>query len=72
LADTLKQMKIYSIYVGDTLGQVSPIVFLDTKRQRAGVQNGGTPHPPPKKREKKSVHVVGGRGGRGVYLYASA
>ncbi len=62
LADTLKQMKIYSIYLIDTLGQVSPIVFLDTKRQRAGVQNEA----PPKKKKNKSVHVVGERGERGV------
>jgi hypothetical protein len=70
LADTLKQMKIYSIYLVDTLGQVSPIVFFGYKKAKSRCPKWGHPPSPPK---KKSVHVVGGGvGKRGVYLYASA
>ncbi len=67
MADSLKQMKFYSIYLIDTLGQVSPIVFFGYKKAKSRCPKWG--HPKKKtKKNKKSVHVVG----RGVYLYASA
>ncbi len=65
LADSLKQMKIYSIYLIATLGQVSPVVFFDTKRQRAGVQNGDTPKKNKNKNKKNKKKCACG-GERGV------
>lgn len=64
LADTLKQLKTYSIYLVDTLGQVSPIVFFGYKKAKSRCPNWGHHPPPPKK--KKVCMWWGEGGGDGV------
>ncbi len=58
LADSLKQMKFYSIYLIDTLGQVSPIVFFGYKKAKSRCPKWGHP----KKKKQKKCACGGKRG----------
>jgi len=58
LADSLKQMKIYSIYLIATLGQVSPIVFFGYKKAKSRCPKWGHPKKQKQKQKQKKQKKV--------------